>query len=50
MAFWSVIHGVFVVLAIETVVFKPVSQPASEGDCVSCYTVHDYDMEFLDEE
>ena len=50
MAFWSVIHGVFVVLAIATVVFKPVSQPAAEEDYVNCYTVHDYDMEFSDEE
>ena len=50
MAFWSVIHSVYVVLAIVTVAFKLVSQPAAEGDCVSCYTVYDYDMEFSDEE
>ncbi|PON97970.1 hypothetical protein TorRG33x02_062850 [Trema orientale] len=49
MALWSVIHGIFVALAVATVVFKPISQPVEE-DFVSCYTVHDYEMEFSDED
>lgn len=51
MALWDVIHGVFVaVVLVATVVFKSVSLPVAEGDCVSSYTVHDYEMELSDED